>query len=42
MAESEYDARGRVSRERAWNDEGTQLLRDDAVFEDGSRKAFAK
>jgi len=41
VAESDYDARGRLSRERTWNDAGAPL-RDDAVFEDGSRKAFAK
>lgn len=41
VAESVYDARGRVTRERAWDDAG-KLLRDDEVFEDGSRKAFAK
>ena len=41
VAESVYDARGRISRERAWDDSG-KLLRDDEVFEDGSRKAYAK
>lgn len=41
VAESHYDARGRVTRERAW-DEGGKLLRDDEVFEDGSRKAYAR
>ncbi|RYF71812.1 MAG: hypothetical protein EOO22_11915 [Comamonadaceae bacterium] len=41
VAESVYDARGRVSRERAWDDTG-KLLRDDEVFEDGSRKAFSR
>ena len=41
VAESDYDARGRLSRERTWSDAGAPL-RDDAVFEDGSRKAFAK
>ena len=41
VGESLYDRRGRISRERAWDASG-QLLRDDEVFEDGSRKAFAK
>ncbi|MDM0055653.1 toxin-antitoxin system YwqK family antitoxin [Variovorax fucosicus] len=41
VAESVYDAKGRVTRERAW-DEAGKLQRDDEVFEDGSRKAFAK
>ena len=41
VAESVYDANGRVTRERAW-DEAGKLQRDDEVFEDGSRKAFAK
>ncbi|APW36138.1 hypothetical protein RD110_02040 [Rhodoferax koreense] len=41
VGESLYDTRGRISRERVW-DAGGQLLRDDEVFEDGSRKAFAK
>ncbi|RYY82878.1 MAG: hypothetical protein EOO24_39720, partial [Comamonadaceae bacterium] len=41
VAESVYDAQGRVSRERAWNAEG-QLQRDDEVFADGSRKAYGK
>ena len=41
IAESVYDAQGRLSRERAWNAEG-QLARDEEVFEDGSRRAFAK
>ncbi|MET0544529.1 MAG: hypothetical protein ABWZ88_22540 [Variovorax sp.] len=41
VAESVYDAKGRVTRERVWDDAG-KLQRDDEVFEDGSRKAFAK
>lgn len=41
VAESVYDDKGRISREKSWDDAGT-LLRDDAVFEDGSRKAFAR
>jgi len=39
--ESTYDARGRVTRERAFDETG-KVLHDDQVFEDGSRKAFAK
>lgn len=41
VAESVYDDKGRLVRERAWNEDG-QPGRDDEVFEDGSRKAFAK
>lgn len=41
VGESVYDARGRVTRERVWDDAG-KLVRDDEVFEDGSRKAYAK
>jgi antitoxin component YwqK of YwqJK toxin-antitoxin module len=37
--ESVYDERGRIKRERAWDDAGKRL-RDDEVFEDGSRKAL--
>ncbi|AEG94767.1 toxin-antitoxin system YwqK family antitoxin [Ramlibacter tataouinensis] len=40
-AESVYDGQGRLSRERAWDAAG-QLVRDDEVFEDGSRRAFAR
>ena len=40
-AESDFDAKGRVTRERAW-DENADLQRDDEVFEDGSRKAFTR
>ncbi len=40
IAESSYDAQGRARRERSWGDDG-KLLRDDEVFEDGSRKAYA-
>lgn len=39
--ELEYSDRGTLVRERAWNDDGTPG-RDDEVFEDGSRKVFAK
>jgi len=41
VAESTFDARGRVTRERTWGDDGL-LQRDDEVFEDGSRKAYAR
>ncbi len=41
IAESSFDAKGRVTRERAWDENG-ELQRDDEVFEDGSRKAYAK
>ena len=41
VAETVYDDRGRATRERSW-DEAGQLVRDDEVFEDGSRKAYAK
>jgi antitoxin component YwqK of YwqJK toxin-antitoxin module len=41
VSESIYDTRGRISREREWDDDG-KLLHDDEVFEDGSRKAYAK
>lgn len=41
VAESTFDAQGRVTRERTWGNDG-QLQRDDEVFEDGSRKAYAK
>jgi antitoxin component YwqK of YwqJK toxin-antitoxin module len=41
IAESTYDDQGHLTREKAWDKTGV-LLRDDAVFEDGSRKAFAR
>jgi antitoxin component YwqK of YwqJK toxin-antitoxin module len=41
VAESSYDERGRIMREKTWDNEG-KLLSDDAVFEDGSRKAYSK
>ena len=40
-AESHYDGKGRVARERTWDASG-QPERDDEVFEDGSRKAYAR
>ena len=40
-AESSYDDKGRVTRERSWDADG-KLERDDEVFEDGSRKAYAR
>lgn len=41
MAESVYDDKGRVTRERTWDADG-KPQRDDEVFEDGSRKAYAR
>lgn len=41
VAESTFDAKGRVTRERTWGDDG-EVQRDDEVFEDGSRKAYAR
>jgi antitoxin component YwqK of YwqJK toxin-antitoxin module len=41
VAESTYDDKGRITRERTWDALG-KLERDDEVFEDGSRKAYAK
>ncbi|VWX60146.1 conserved exported hypothetical protein [Burkholderiales bacterium 8X] len=40
-AESSYDDKGRITRERTWDASG-KVERDDEVFEDGSRKAFAR
>ncbi|MCH8622053.1 hypothetical protein [Undibacterium sp. TS12] len=41
MHESHYDDRGRIQRERVWDETG-KMISDDQVFEDGSRKAYAK
>lgn len=41
MAESVYDDKGRITRERTWDETG-QPQRDDEVFADGSRKSLAK
>ena len=41
QSESAYDDKGRVMRERTWDANG-QPDRDDEVFPDGSRRAFAK
>ena len=41
ISESHYDEKGKITRERQF-DEAGKLKSDDAVFEDGSRKAFAK
>ncbi len=41
LAESTFDPKGRVTRERRWDENG-ELLSDDEVFEDGSRKAYAQ
>ncbi len=40
-AERYYDERGRITRERTF-DGGGAVVRDDEVFEDGSRKAFGR
>ncbi len=40
-SESIHDDWGRLTRERSWDAAGA-LVRDDEVFEDGSRKAFAR
>jgi antitoxin component YwqK of YwqJK toxin-antitoxin module len=40
-SESSYDEKGHLNRERSWDGQA-KLERDDEVFEDGSRKAFAK
>jgi antitoxin component YwqK of YwqJK toxin-antitoxin module len=39
MSESTFDTQGRLRRERSWGGDG-KPLRDDEVFEDGSRKAY--
>jgi antitoxin component YwqK of YwqJK toxin-antitoxin module len=39
--EDTYDDNGHIQRQRTWNNAG-QLLSDDALFEDGSRKAYAR
>lgn len=41
VSESLYDDAGRLQRVREWDDTGV-LVRDDEVFEDGSRKAFSR
>ena len=41
QSESAYDDKGRVVRERTWDANG-QPDRDDEVFPDGSRRAYAK
>ena len=41
VQETLHDAQGRVTRERLWDAQGT-LVRDDEVFEDGSRRAFSR
>lgn len=41
QSESAYDDKGRVMRERTWDANG-QPDRDDEVFPDGSRRAYAK
>jgi antitoxin component YwqK of YwqJK toxin-antitoxin module len=39
--EEHYDDKGNVKRQRLW-DEAGKLLSDDELFEDGSRKAYAR
>jgi antitoxin component YwqK of YwqJK toxin-antitoxin module len=39
--EDTYDAKGNLARQKVWDESG-KLLKDDALFEDGSRKAYAK
>lgn len=39
--EDTYDAKGTLARQKVWDESG-KLLSDDALFEDGSRKAYAK
>ena len=39
--ETQYDEQGRAKRHRAWNRQG-ELVQDDDVFPDGSRKAFSR
>ncbi|MFZ6746107.1 hypothetical protein ACO0LC_23010 [Undibacterium sp. JH2W] len=41
VRESHYDERGRILRERTWDDSG-KPMKDDLVYEDGSRKAYTK
>ena len=41
QSESHFDAGGRLQSERRWDHRG-QLVSDEAVFEDGSRKAHAR
>ncbi len=40
-SESSHDEKGHLNRERSWDAQGT-LERDDEVFDDGSRKSYAK
>lgn len=39
--EDSFDAKGKLARQKVWNESG-QLLSDDELFEDGSRKAYSK
>lgn len=39
--EDHYDDKGNVKRQRVWDESG-KLLSDDELFEDGSRKAYAR
>ena len=39
--EDSFDAKGRATRQKVWDESG-KLLSDDELFEDGSRKAYSK
>jgi hypothetical protein len=39
--ENTYDDKGNIQRQRVWDDAG-QLLSDDELLEDGSRKAYSR
>ena len=39
--EDTFDAKGNLARQKVWDESG-KLLSDDELFEDGSRKAYAK
>ena len=41
VSETLYDDQGRARRHRSWAADGT-LVKDDEIFEDGSRKAFTR
>ena len=41
IAETLHDEQGKPTRERVWDEHG-RLVRDDAIFEDGSRRAFTR
>jgi antitoxin component YwqK of YwqJK toxin-antitoxin module len=39
--EDAYDAKGKIARQKVWDESG-KLLSDDELFEDGSRKAYSR